>query len=175
MHNKKLPRKSNKVKCGNKETLPTSLQAAIHSAVYSGVPKQVASHIGISTKRLLNYCSDGPLDKELRSRYLLPLMQFTKNYAPLEFLAVNTGHFVFKVPLPRDPDPEKMLQNIFKLKILWEQLLVRFEKFYAAGAEDRAVLGDIAEGLFTFINAAAQLRAQAFMKLRKEKNESNRF
>ena len=161
---KNITRKSKKVKCGNSETIPLDLQSAIHAAVYSRVPKQVANHLGISTKRLLNYCSDKPF--RFSSRHLLPLMQFTKNYEPLEFLAEQTGHFIFKVPLVDEScNPEKMLPLIFALKVKWEKLLQLFELYYSSNAEDRESLEPIAEALFSFINMAAQLRAAAFMKL----------
>lgn len=132
--------------------------------------EEIAAKIPCSPQLLYN-AANPHLPYRYSALNLFVLMDATQDFSILDFFEKAMGRYAFEVPLSREPDPEKMIQNIFKLKILWEQLLVRFEKFYAAGAEDRAVLGEIAEGLFTFINAAAQLRAKAFMKLDKSKGK----
>ncbi len=136
---------------------------------------------GLSVEELAKEIENSPgllynaANKNLPPRFsafkILSLIQASQNYSILELMASANGFFIFKVPLSRDPDPEKMLEDIFCLKILWEQLSTLFEKFYASGAEDRAVLREITEALFSFINAATQLRAAAFMKLDKSRGK----
>ncbi|MFA6216392.1 MAG: phage regulatory CII family protein [Candidatus Omnitrophota bacterium] len=130
--------------------------------------EEIAAKISCSPQLLYN-AANPHLPYRYSALNMFALMDATQDLSILDFFEKAMGRYAFEVPLSRDPDPEKMLENIFKLKILWEQLLVRFEKFYASGTGDRAVLGEIAEGLFTFINTAAGLRAAAFMRLdRKE-------
>lgn len=175
-----IPRPSKKCKSKNNTSFNSvhpSLQSAINFDFHNGVVpfKKIAQILDMTSGRLGSYLSC-PSNQPFKfaARHLLTGMRAAQSFAILEFLAANTGHFVFKVPLSRDPNPEKLLEDILCLKIKWEKLSTLFEKYYASGAADREVLHQITEEMFSFINTSAQLRAAAFMRLdRKGKNESN--
>lgn len=156
-HNQSLAKKSKKVKCGSNRDIPPDLQSAIHSTVYSGpkVPKEIANHLGLSTKRLLNYCTDKPF--KFSSRHLLPLMQFTQNYAPLEFLCSKTGHNLFNV------GPNKSSEGIIPLALEFDKTYQDLESnlnfYFRNGLRDKETLREIDEDLFKLINTTAALKA----------------
>jgi hypothetical protein len=155
-HKSSLARKSKKVKCGSVDKIPPDLQTAIHSAVYSGVPKQIAQHLGLSTKRLLNYCTDKPF--KFSSRHLLPLMQFTLNYAPLEFLCYKTGHNLFKIT-PKEQNSEGVIVLTLEIDQIYQELSEALNLFFRTSAKNKENLKKIEENLWCLINAAAALKA----------------
>lgn len=154
IHNKRLP-KTQKKSTGTFNKISPSLQASIHSTVYSGNPKQTAFHLGISAKRLQNACTEQPIKFPIK--YLLPLMQFTQNYASLEFLCSKTGHNLFKV------DPKKSSEGVIPLALELDKTYQDLESdinfYFRNGLRDTETLREIDESLFKLINTAAALKA----------------
>lgn len=172
-----IPNKAKSVYSENSEkNLPSSTQQAIFDTIHNtpGIPpKQIAGSLDISYKHLLNSCNPNQPFK-FSSRHLLPLMQVTKNYQILKFLAYKTNYFIFKVPDKRHRSAGGALSIYFRIGKEQERLLVLLNQYFAQnGTEDPDSMERIDGVIWELINNLAELRAAIKNKPTNKKGDRN--
>ncbi len=165
-----LPRKNKIVKEEKTKyisSIPATLEEAIFHAArssYKTPPKALADQLKISYTRLMNSTSVFNGVFRFPVKRLLPLMQITQNFLPLEFLAKKCNFVLTELPRVIEKDGRDVFISGIKLQEAAHRLALRLQALSVnpgRGDDHINYLNAVSEDSYQLMQKAAQLMANA--------------